>query len=125
MRSCLRPPCARLSDALGHTVGAAMTRGEPLTAARLLDTGISAALAPGQVALTIGLAAGNQAAILQAGALIDLYATALMPALHRGPSAARRPGGRRLGTSVRVLAVAPPARRSGSTRRRGEPGDRR
>src|SRR5215218_5029676 len=37
----------RFSDALGRTVGAAMTRGEPLTAARLLDTSISAALGPG------------------------------------------------------------------------------
>ena len=63
-----------LSHAIGHTVAAAMTRGEPLTTARLLDTGISAALEPGQVALTIGLADGGQAAILQAGALVDVYA---------------------------------------------------
>ena len=48
---------------------AKMSRGEPLTAARLLDTGIAGALEPGQVALTIGLTGGDQAAILQAGAL--------------------------------------------------------
>ncbi|MEO7261330.1 MAG: SAF domain-containing protein [Jatrophihabitantaceae bacterium] len=98
----------RLSDALGHTVGAAMSRGEPLTAARMLDTGISAALAPGQVALTISLAGGNQAAILQAGALIDLYAAGADAALIGGsplPSGSER----RLGASLRVLAVLPPS----------------
>ncbi|HEX8303584.1 MAG TPA: SAF domain-containing protein [Jatrophihabitans sp.] len=97
----------RLSDALGHVVGAAMSRGEPLTAARLLDTGISAALGPGQVALTIGLAGGNQAAILQAGAVVDLYAANSDSALIQGqppPIASRR-----LGADVRVLAVLPPS----------------
>lgn len=95
----------RLSDALGHTVGAAMTRGEPLTTARLLDTGISAALGPGQVALTIGLAGGNQAAILQAGALIDLYAAGADDLIGGSPL----PSGasHRLGTNLRVLAVVP------------------
>lgn len=96
----------RLSDALGRTVGAAMTRGEPLTAARLLDTGISAALAPGEVALTIGLAGGNQAAILQAGALIDLYA-ASPAALVEGHPLPGQAASHRLGTNVRVLAVVP------------------
>jgi Flp pilus assembly protein CpaB len=96
----------RLSDAIGHTVGAAMSRGEPLTTARLLDTGISAALAPGQVALTIGLAGGNQAAILQAGALIDLYATGSDAGLIGG--APLPSDGHRVGTSLRVLAVLPP-----------------
>lgn len=97
----------RLSDALGHTVGAAMSRGEPLTAARLLDTGISAALKPGQVALTIGLAGSDQAAILQAGALIDLYVAGADALISGSPSPG---GGQRVGTSLRVLAVmAPPA----------------
>jgi pilus assembly protein CpaB len=98
----------RLSDALGHIVGAAMSRGEPLTAARLLDTGISVALGPGQVALTIGLAGGNQGAILQAGALVDLYAAGA----DAGPIEGRPPPvsttGRRLASDVRVLAVIPP-----------------
>jgi pilus assembly protein CpaB len=97
----------RLSDAVGHTVGAAMTRGEPLTAARLLDTGISAALAPGQVALTIGLAGGNQAAILQAGALVDLYAASPDTALVEGRPVPAGVPSRRLGTDVRVLSVLP------------------
>ncbi|MDQ1743001.1 MAG: hypothetical protein QOE23_1340, partial [Pseudonocardiales bacterium] len=74
----------RLADVLGHIVAAGMTRGEPLTEARLLDTGISAALTPGQVALTIGLAGGNQATILQAGALVDLYAADSDTALSTG-----------------------------------------
>lgn len=96
----------RAADALGHTVAAAMTRGEPVTAARLLDTGISAALHPGQVALTIGLASGEQAAILQAGALVDLYAAGSDSALVAGsppPSGT----GRLLGSNLRVLAVLP------------------
>jgi pilus assembly protein CpaB len=97
----------RFSDAVGHTVGAAMTRGEPLTAARLLDTGISAALAPGQVALTIGLAGGNQAAILQAGDVIDLYAASPDTALVDGQPLPTGAASHRLGTDVRVLAVLP------------------
>lgn len=97
----------RLSDALGHTVGAAMSRGEPLTAARLLDTGISAALEPGQVALTIGLAGSDQAAILQAGALIDLYAADTDAVISGSPLPGG--GGHRVGTSLRVLAVVPRA----------------
>lgn len=82
-----------------------MSRGEPLTASRLLDTGISAALGPGQVALTIGLATGDQAAILQAGAVVDLYATNPDTAVvqSRPPPTANR----RLGADVRVLAVLP------------------
>jgi Flp pilus assembly protein CpaB len=98
----------RFSDALGRTVGAAMTRGEPLTAARLLDTGISAALDPGQVALTIGLAGGNQAAILQAGALVDLYPASSETALVEGQPLPAGTAGRRLAANVRVLAVIPP-----------------
>jgi len=98
----------RVSDALGHTVGAAMARGEPLTASRLLDTGIAAALTPGQVALTVGLASGNQAAILQAGALIDLYAADAGAALIEG-SPLPAASGHRLGVSLRVLAVLPPS----------------
>jgi pilus assembly protein CpaB len=96
----------RLADVLGHTVAAAMTPGEPLTAARLLDTGLSAALKPGQVALTIGLASGSQAAILQAGALVDLYAADSDTALIAG-SPLPAGSGRLLGASLRVLAVLP------------------
>lgn len=94
----------RLADVLGHIVAAAMTRGEPLTAARLLDTGISAALTPGQVALTIGLAGGNQATILQAGALVDLYAADSDTQLIAGSPTGT---GRLLGSNLRVLAVLP------------------
>jgi pilus assembly protein CpaB len=99
----------RSSDALGRTVGAAMTRGEPLTAARLLDTGISGALGPGQVALTVGLAGGNQGAILQAGALVDLYPANPEAALVQGQSLPAGTAGRLLAANLRVLAVIPPA----------------
>jgi len=103
----------RLSDALGHIVGAAMSRGEPLTTARLLDTGISAALSPGQVALTIGLASGDQAAILQAGAVVDLYAANPDAAVvqSRPPPTATR----RLAADLRVLAVLPTTPEAGAT----------
>lgn len=96
----------RFSDALGHTVASAMTRGEPLTTARLLDTSMSASLAPGQVAVTVGLTGSNQAAILHAGDSVDLYAASSEAALIDGRPL---PGstGRRVGTDVRVLAVLP------------------
>lgn len=104
----------RLADVLGHSVAAAMTRGEPITAARLLDTGLSAALKPGQVALTVGLAGGSQAAILQAGALVDLYAADSATALIAG-SPLPASTGRLLGSSLRVLAVLPaPAEPTGA-----------
>jgi Flp pilus assembly protein CpaB len=99
----------RFADALGHTVGSAMTRGEPLTAARLLDTGMSAALAPGQVALTVGLAGGDQAAILHAGDVVDLYAASSEAALIDGQPLSAGAPGRRVGTGLRVLAVLPAA----------------
>ena len=99
----------RLADALGHTVAAAMTQGEPLTTARLLDTAMSGSLDPGQVALTIGLAGGNQAAILQAGALVDVYAAGSDAGLIAG-SPLPAGTGRLLGSNLRVLAVLPAAK---------------
>jgi pilus assembly protein CpaB len=105
----------RLSDAVGHTVGAAMTRGEPITAARLLDTGISAALRPGQVALTIPLAGSNQASILRSGALVDLYTTAAEAVLVEGSPLPATGSGHRLATNIRVLAVLPPSDDSGGS----------
>lgn len=92
--------------AVGRTVAAAMTRGEPLTSARLLDSGIANALEPGQVASTITLTDGGQAAILQAGAQVDVYAAGARTTEVSGSSV---PSGssRRLGTGLRVLAVLP------------------
>ncbi len=104
---------SHLSDAVGHVLGAAMTRGEPVTAARLLDTGISAALAPGQVALTVSLSSGDQAAILQAGAVIDLYVAAAATIIDGSPVSSG--SGRRLATNVRVLAVLPAATDGGAS----------
>jgi pilus assembly protein CpaB len=105
----------RLADAIGHTVGAAMTRGEPLTAARLLDTGIAAALEPGQVALTITLAGSNQAAILRPGTVVDLYTTAAEAVLVEGSPLPANGSGHRLATNIRVLAVLPPSDDSGGS----------
>jgi Flp pilus assembly protein CpaB len=99
----------RLSDAVGHTVGAAMTRGEPVTIARLLDTGMASALGPGQVALTVTLAGNNQAAILRSGAVIDLYTPAGEAVLADGRPLAANGSGHRLATNIRVLAVLPPS----------------
>jgi Flp pilus assembly protein CpaB len=91
-------PATVLADAhaaIGRTVGAAMARGEPLTASRLLDTSISAALSRNQVAVTVNLQQQSRASILSAGALVDLYAA----------GAAGRP----LVSAARVLAVLAPS----------------
>jgi hypothetical protein len=53
-----------------------MARGEPLTAARLLDTSITESLSSTQVAATITLSDQGQAAIVHAGAAIDVYLAA-------------------------------------------------
>jgi hypothetical protein len=92
-----------------------MTRGEPITAARLLDTGITAALGPGQVALTIPLAGSDQAAILQSGTLVDLYTTAAEAVLVEGSPLPANGSGHRLAANIRVLAVLPPSDASGSS----------
>ena len=105
----------RLSDAIGHTVGAAMSPGEPITAARLLDTGITAALAPGQVAVTVSLAGGNQAAILRSGAVVDLYTTVAEAVLVEGSPLPSTGSGHRLATNIKVLAVLPPTDNSGGS----------
>jgi Flp pilus assembly protein CpaB len=99
----------RLPDVLGRTIGAAMTAGEPITTARLLDTGIAASLESGQVALTVNLAGGNQAAILRSGAMVDLYATGAEAVLAEGSRLPGGAAGRRLATNIRVLAVLPPS----------------
>ena len=95
----------RRSEAIGRAIGAGMTRGEPITAARLLDSAIASALAPGQVAITVGLISASQAAILQAGALVDLYLGA--SDLVAGSSVVASNIGRPVATAVRVLAVLP------------------
>jgi Flp pilus assembly protein CpaB len=72
-------PVSALPDArsaVGHRVGSAMARGEPLTTSRLLDTSIAAALSPTQVAVTLTLREPANASVLRAGASIDLYAAA-------------------------------------------------
>lgn len=100
---------ARLSDAIGQPIGAAMARGEPVTASRLLNSAISRCLTAGQVALAVTLASGEQAAIVQPGATISLYATADSAQLIEGSPVRGPPmaGSRALASAVRVLAVLP------------------
>lgn len=100
---------ARPADVIGRPIGAAMARGEPVTASRLLNTAISRSLTAGQVALAVTLATGEQAAIVQPGALISLYATADSAPLVEGQAVPGHvaAGNRALASAVRVLAVLP------------------
>lgn len=97
----------RVADVVGHPVGAAMARGEPVTTSRLLNTSISRSLTTGQVALAITLANREQAAIVQPGALISLYATADSAPLVEGRAISG--SSHALAPDVRVLAVLPAA----------------
>jgi Flp pilus assembly protein CpaB len=105
------PPSAlhRVADVVGHQAGGSLARGEPVTTARLLDTSILSALRPGQVAVTIALSDQSQAAILHAGALVDLYARAHEGVLADGKPVSSSGAGRGMATAVRILAVLPNA----------------
>ena len=92
-----------LTQAVGRTIAAAMTAGEPITSARLRGRGLAAGLRSGTVATTVPLTDTAALSILQPGDLIDLIATSGPgngPALDTAPSRAQvvAPG-------VRVLAV--------------------
>jgi len=93
------------SEALGRAIGAPMARGEPLTAARMLDMAIASALAPTQVATTIRLPDEGQAAILQPGALIDLYGAATDGVISDGRSLSGQMASQAVAPGARVLAV--------------------
>jgi Flp pilus assembly protein CpaB len=95
----------RTSQAIGHRVGAPMTRGEPVTTVRLLESGVAASLGPGQVATTITLADPGEAAILQPGALIDLYPASTDQVLAEGRQVTDSSAGQRAVSGVQVLAV--------------------
>lgn len=97
----------RVADVVGQPIGAAMARGEPVTTSRLLNTSISRSLTTGQVALAITLANREQAAIVQPGALISLYATADSAPLVEGRAISG--SSHALAPDVRVLAVLPAA----------------
>jgi Flp pilus assembly protein CpaB len=89
-----------LNDVIGKPLAGSVSAGEPLTAARLLNTSISSALGPGQVAVSVTLRDANQTAILQAGARIDLYVAqteATTAGAEAGPVA----------SNVAILAVLP------------------
>jgi pilus assembly protein CpaB len=94
------------ASVVGHRVGASIDRGEPLTRSRLLDTSISAALAPGQVAVSVSLRDQGQSAILAPGSVIDLYAgVAGDTVLADGKALPKEDSGREIATAVTVLAL--------------------
>jgi len=119
------PPTAlrAASAAIGHSVAGLLSKGEPLTPGRLLDTGISGSLRPGQVAVAITLPSHGQADILKPGATIDLYLGATSTLVDGAPviagvdptgttgsggsAAEKAAAGRRLLSGLRVLSVLP------------------
>jgi Flp pilus assembly protein CpaB len=111
------PPDALASTdaALGRPIGAAMSAREPLTAKRMLDGSITGSLKPRQVALSITLPDVGQAAILSAGAMIDLWAANDAPVIADGKPVSGGALGREIATAVRVLVVVPPSERASAT----------
>jgi len=107
----LAPPAAvrALTDVIGRPVSAPMTSGEPFTSARLLDTAITDALLPGEVAVTVHLASAGPPGLIQAGSRIDLFAPPPTPVLVDGASVAAPVPRRAVASAVRVLAVVPDA----------------
>jgi Flp pilus assembly protein CpaB len=103
------------TEAVGHRIGAAVSRDEVLTKIRLVDTALSANLPRGHVALSVHLADHAQSDLLSAGSEIDLYlgsddstgdgAGELVNGQLVTPPAARGAG--RVASDVRVLAVLP------------------
>lgn len=104
----------RVADVIGRRVAAPMSRGEPFTLQRLMDSAIADALSIGQVATTIRLADPGQAAILQAGALIDLYAGADAAVLADGHQVSPAAPAAPVASGVEVLVVLAEPADSGS-----------
>ena len=102
------------SRVLGRRIGAPMARGEPVTRARLLNTAITGALRPGQVASTLNVAGPNSDALLQAGSIVDLYAVATSPVLVEGAAVPGAASARAVADDVTVLSVLPAAPASNS-----------
>jgi pilus assembly protein CpaB len=102
------PPRAvrSLGRAIGLTIAAGMTRGEPITTARIRGPGITTGLTAGLVAVTVTITGPSTLALIQAGDRVDLLATT--PADTDAASPARV-----VASSVRVLAVL--ASNSGTT----------
>jgi Flp pilus assembly protein CpaB len=111
------PPDALASTgaALGHRIGAAMSAREPLTANRMLDGSITGSLKAGQVAVSITLPDLGQAAILSAGAVIDLWAANDAGVIADGQRVSRGTPGRVIATAVRVLLVLLPSEHASSS----------
>lgn len=84
---------------VGRSLGAALGRGEPLTATRLRGPGIAAGLPPGTVAVAVALTSSAAGHFIRAGDRVDLL---LAPADPAGPVAAPS---RVLAGDIRVLDV--------------------
>jgi Flp pilus assembly protein CpaB len=103
-------PASALLDpdrALGRPLVGPIAAGEPVTSMRLLDTALTASLRPGQIAATIRLPDRRQAAILQVGCVIDVYAPPAETVLVQGSpiDTGARQDDRLVARGVRVLAV--------------------
>jgi Flp pilus assembly protein CpaB len=93
------------SRALGRPIGGQMSKGEPITTARMLDTTIVSGLTAGQVAATVTLPTAGQAAILLAGAVIDLYLGGAEDSMVNDRPIVAQGTSRLIAPSVRILAV--------------------
>lgn len=98
------------ADIVGRPIAVALARGEPLTSTRMLDTSVLAGLRAGQVAAPVTLPDRGQRALLQVGAVVDLYASAsnssnaaAADCTARTPAA--RSTSRPIVSNVRLLAV--------------------
>jgi Flp pilus assembly protein CpaB len=109
----LRPTgsSAAVKDLLGRRLAAAMLRGEPVTAARLLGRDLAAGLDPGTVAVPISMPSSG-AGILRGGDYVDVFAIPIgsdgiapVAVAHSGPSPP--PGPQLAARRALVLAVLP------------------
>jgi Flp pilus assembly protein CpaB len=91
-----------------------MSRGEPLTTARLLDTSITRSLRTGQVAVTVHVESTGAAGLIQPGSRIDLYARPSPTVLVDGAAAEPSAEASLVATSVVVLAAYPDDDRTSS-----------
>ncbi|NDU74162.1 hypothetical protein GWI34_16180 [Actinomadura sp. DSM 109109] len=107
------PPPAVPSGALraggaGRVLAGPMRRGEPLTDARVVGTGLLRGYGPGIVATPIRLADAGTARLVHPGDHVDVLTVPSEPALAHGP----RPHGgtaRVVVSEVPVIAVPPPS----------------
>jgi Flp pilus assembly protein CpaB len=97
-------PDGALEEAAGSVLAAPVRRGEPITDARLVGPALTAAH-PDLVALPVRLPDGAMAAMLRAGARIDLYAVASAGDAATGTDSSDE--ATQVAADVLVLAVPP------------------